>query len=100
MKANQLFEQLNDIKKIPFEYEVEWENDPSWDPETQPVPVVVFRGYVYETPDVYATGDSPTEHSVEFTSASYKDTKQLIPFNRFNRKFLDFVEEKAIESIM
>lgn len=100
MKFNEVFEGINDIEKIPFEYEIEWQDDPTWDFETQPTPIVVFKGYVYITPDVYGTGDSPTEYSVEFTDAMYKNTKQSIPFNRFDEKFLDFVEQKIIDKVV
>lgn len=99
MRINEIYGRGITRDEFEVEYD-DWDTDPNWDYEgTDSYPVVVFRGTVSITPDMYSTGDSPTGYEVESIRAFYKHDGKEIPIKTFSPKLLDYIEDQAIDQV-
>jgi len=99
MKLVEIYRPGQNLEYFEFEYN-DWDSDPSWDYDQHDAnPVVVFRGAVSKTRDMYGTGDSPTGYEVEELQASYKHNGKQIPLDHFDQRLLDRIEDRAIDQV-
>jgi hypothetical protein len=61
--------------------------------------MIDVSGIVYITPDMYSTGDSPTDYEVELHSAISNATRKPISIRHLSKNDIEWVKEKATEQV-
>ncbi len=91
MKLQELYE----APSVSVTVEYEWEDPKSEEGESHMINV---ECKVTTSRDPYGTGDSPTEHEVEFKSATFKDTGKPFNVDLIPEKDWEWIDDKAIRA--
>lgn len=95
MKVKDLFEQYSDSVDVAVEYELEV-TLPNGDVDYRTLEIA---GEVIITPDMYGTGDSPTDYEFNVTSIIDKDTGDRVAKQDIPKDGWTWIEKQAIEQV-